>query len=81
MVFAEGIMAIGLSAYCVEHHINLAGLQRDLCQNLDEHQPSFLLEIQIWSGVMILQTQQIRVECNWYHQGKVVDSQVSDFTL
>ena len=37
-------------------------LQRDLCQNLDEHQPSFLLEIQIWLGVMILQTQRVRVE-------------------
>ena len=38
----------------------LPDLQRDLCQNLGEHQPSLLLDIQLWLGGMIFQTQHIR---------------------
>jgi hypothetical protein len=40
-------MAIGLPDNCVNHNINLPNLQRDLCQNLEEHQLSLLLEIQL----------------------------------
>jgi hypothetical protein len=50
------MMEIGLSANCVNHNINLAEFERDLCQNLEEHQPSLLLEIQLWLDGTILQT-------------------------
>jgi hypothetical protein len=48
--------AIGLPANCVNHNINLAKFQRDLYQNLEEYQPSLLLEIQLWLVGIILQT-------------------------
>jgi hypothetical protein len=50
------MMAIGLLASCVNHNINLAKFQRDLYQNLEECQPSLLLEIQLGLDGNILQT-------------------------
>jgi hypothetical protein len=52
----EGMMEIGPPGNCVNHNINFPNLQRDLCQNLEEHQPSLLLEIQLWLDGIILQT-------------------------
>jgi hypothetical protein len=48
------MVAIGLLDNCVNHNIKLAEFQRDLCQNLEEHQPSLLLEIQLWLDEIIL---------------------------
>jgi hypothetical protein len=50
------MIKIGLPANCVNHDINLAEFQRDLYQNLEEYQPSLLLEIQLWLDGIILQT-------------------------
>jgi hypothetical protein len=42
------MIEIGLPANCVNHNIKLAEYQRDLCQTLEEYQPSLLLKIQLW---------------------------------
>jgi hypothetical protein len=49
-------MEKGHPASRVNQNINNAEFQRDLCQNLEEYQPSLLLEIQLWLDGIILQT-------------------------
>ena len=62
LLLIQGNVTIGILANCDNHYINLARFTIDLRHNLEEHQSSYLLEIHIWLGETMLQTQHVQIE-------------------